>query len=53
MNLRERTASIFVKLIALILGMTAVGFLFIVEHLGGILSVSFFSIYLKFEPSNN
>lgn len=40
MNLCERTAAILVKIVVVALGIVAVGFLFIVEHMGGVLSVS-------------
>lgn len=41
MNLPEKTASIFVKTVTVVLGLIAVACLFVVEHMGGVLSVSF------------
>lgn len=44
-NVKERRATIFVKVVSLILGVTALGFLFVVERMGGILAVSSVDIY--------
>ncbi|XP_065163500.1 sodium-coupled monocarboxylate transporter 1 isoform X2 [Atheta coriaria] len=40
MSLPERTESIIVKVVVLFLGAVAVGFLFVVEHMGGVLSMA-------------
>lgn len=40
MKLPEKTASIFVKIVTVVLGLIAVACLFVVEHMGGVLAVS-------------
>lgn len=39
MNLSDRVAKIVAKSVVLALGFIAVGFLFVVEHMGGVLAV--------------
>lgn len=40
MDLPEKTASVIVKVVVLVLGIIAVACLFVVEHMGGVLAVS-------------
>lgn len=39
-QLTEKTATIVVKSVVLVLGVMAVGFLFVVEHMNGVLEVT-------------
>lgn len=47
MNLREKKATLFVKVVALVLGIVALCFLYVVERMGGVLGVSNFHILNK------
>lgn len=40
LTLRERTATLIVKSVVLVLGIIALGFLYVVEQMGGVLAVS-------------
>lgn len=40
MSLTEATATIIVKAVVLVLGGVAIGFMYVVEHMGGVLAVS-------------
>lgn len=40
LNLSERTATIVVKAVVLVLGAVAIAFMYVVEHMGGVLAVS-------------
>ncbi|KAI4466180.1 sodium-coupled monocarboxylate transporter [Holotrichia oblita] len=40
MNLREKKATMFVKIVSLILGIVALGFVYIVERMGGVLAMA-------------
>lgn len=48
MKLPEKTATILVKTVTIILGLIAVACLFVVEHMGGVLAVSIERVHLKF-----
>lgn len=48
MKLPEKTATILVKTVTIILGLIAVACLFVVEHMGGVLAVSIELVQLKF-----
>lgn len=48
MDLSERVAIIIVKGVVLVLGTVAVGFMYIVEHMGGVLAVSTYFHILKY-----
>ncbi|XP_022911675.2 sodium-coupled monocarboxylate transporter 1-like [Onthophagus taurus] len=40
LKLKEETATIFVKVVAFVLGVVALAFLYVVEHLGGVLAMA-------------
>lgn len=42
MHMTEKVATIFVKTVVIVLGCIAVACMYVVEHMGGVLSVSYF-----------